>query len=137
MFKNISILIVIAALSGCAAMEQHQKDTAILIQKSLNDAPICKTKESCDAMMEMAQVWVNKNAGMKIQTVTSAIIETYNDPNGSNISFVVDKTPLGKGEYQLVLHSSGHGGVIEFTSPAEKEAVRRTNFNYYIKSYAN
>ena len=84
--------------------------------------------------MEMAQVWVNTNTEMKIQTVTSAIIETYTDPQGSRISFTIEKVPLGKSEYQIMLHSAGNGSVIEFKSSAEKEAMRRNNFNAYIKS---
>lgn len=134
MFKKILISLVVLTFTGCANMEQYRQDVANLIQKSLSEAPTCKTKESCDTMMEMAQVWVNNNTEMKIQTVTSAIIETYTDPEGSRISFTVEKVPLGKGEYQIMLHSAGNGGVIEFKSSAEKEAVRRMSFNSYIKS---
>lgn len=54
-------------------------------------------------MWEMAQLWVVKNAGYKIQTATNVLIQTYN-ATGSRVELAatVTKEPLGQGRYKIV-----------------------------------
>lgn len=65
--------------------------------------PICEGEKDCLAKWEAAQLWVAHNAGYKIQTATSVLIETYNATGGStNLSAQVTKEPLGGGKYQII-----------------------------------
>lgn len=78
--KNVIFGALIAvALSGCvsqAQREQNQKDMDASI-------PMCETKKQCDAEWAAASAWVSSNCGMKIQTATDSLIQTYNSPEYS------------------------------------------------------
>jgi len=66
--------------------------------------PTCASVEDCNAKWEAAQLWVVHNAGWKIQTQSSVLIETYNAVNSSpNIAVRVTKEPIGGGKYQLLV----------------------------------
>lgn len=66
--------------------------------------PTCAGVEDCNAKWEAAQLWVVHNAGWKIQTQSSVLIETYNAINSSpNIAVRVTKEPIGGGKYQLLV----------------------------------
>lgn len=92
------------SLTSCAALVQ-QIDLAVAQQLEAT-RPICAGEADCVAKWEAAQVWVSKNAGMKIQTVTTAIIETYNATDYSTgLAMQVTKESLGDGRYKIVAHA--------------------------------
>jgi hypothetical protein len=66
--------------------------------------PTCSTEKQCNVKWEAAQLWVVKNAGYKIQTATSVLIETYNASNSRvELAAQVTKEPLGGGRYRFNL----------------------------------
>lgn len=65
--------------------------------------PECASAERCTEVWEAAQLWVARNAGYKIQTVTSVLIETYNPGQYStSLAARVLKEPRGGGRYAIV-----------------------------------
>lgn len=111
--KKLFVLALAAALFGCISdarmaqirAEEAKKvaDEAALIQKSIDTIPTCNTKESCDSLMDIAQVWVSNNSSMKIQSATNAVITTYNDVNGWNATFTVRKEPVSIDTFKITL----------------------------------
>lgn len=66
--------------------------------------PQCEDQQECQTKWDAAQAWVSNNAGFKIQTNSSAIIETYNSPEGSmDMSMKVVKEPMGNNKNRFVL----------------------------------
>ena len=98
--RVLSLLLVTVGLSGCAV----QQDPAV--QAKLNEIertiPTCTGEKECNAKWETAQLWVVKNAGYKIQTATSVLIQTFN-ATGSRPSLAAEitKEPQGGGRYQF------------------------------------
>jgi hypothetical protein len=96
-----SVVLSVIALSGCAV----QQDPAVQakINEIQNTIPTCSSEKECNAKWEMAQLWVVKNAGYKIQTATSVLIQTFN-ASGSRVELAaqITKEPLGGGRYQFI-----------------------------------
>jgi hypothetical protein len=104
--KNLTVVTCITLSifsAGCAApsispvvLEKRNE-----IQRTI---PNCTTVKECNAKWEAAQIWIVKNAGYKIQTVTNVLIETYNPTRSSvELAAQVIKEPLGNGNYQFIL----------------------------------
>ena len=94
-------LFVIAGLSGCAVQQNPAVQAKIdEIQRTM---PTCSSEKECNAKWETAQLWVVKNAGYKIQTATSVLIQTFN-ATGSRVELAaqITKEPQGGGRYQFV-----------------------------------
>ena len=75
--------------------------------------PVCTGDADCVAKWEAAQLWVVHNAGFKLQTVTSVLLETYapayaaagvtnNQDDVGRIFAKITKEPLGNGSYRIV-----------------------------------
>lgn len=98
---KLSICIAAAAvmLCGCAASPQM-----LAAQKAFRESiPVCNGVSDCQVKWEAAQLWVVQNAGVKVQTATSVVIETYNSPESSTrLAVRVTKEPLGGGRYRIV-----------------------------------
>lgn len=70
---------------------------------SLENEPesICDSK-TCPDQWARAQLWLAKNAHMKIQTATDTIIQTYNVTDGNPVyTYTIMKEPLGDGRYKI------------------------------------
>jgi hypothetical protein len=134
----IILMTVCFTLSGCAEMIKAQKlreEKAISqLNLSLIDAPTCNTREECDNLMDVAQVWVNKNSRMKIQIATNAIINTYNDPYHIDLSFTVTKEPFEKGYFKIIMRAS-NGGCVTVRC-IENEVNLRIQFNNELNNYS-
>jgi hypothetical protein len=93
--------LVIAGLYGCAV----QQDPAVQakIDEIQRTIPTCSSEKECNAKWETAQLWVVKNAGYRIQTATSVLIQTFN-ATGTRVELAaqVTKEPQGGGRYQFV-----------------------------------
>lgn len=89
-----------ALFAGCAASPQM-----LAAQKAFRESiPVCNGPVDCQAKWDAAQLWVVQNAGVKIQTATSVVIETYNSPDSSpRLAVRVTKEPLGGGRYRIVV----------------------------------
>jgi hypothetical protein len=97
--KNMAVSVVtLFLMSACATSPERQAKLAELQRTT----PTCSGAEDCNAKWEAAQLWVVKNAGWKIQTQSTVLIETYNPANNSPaIAVRVTKEPLGGGKYQI------------------------------------
>lgn len=103
--KKQFVYIVTAAvallLSGCVTPEQRAAYDARLAELEAT-RPVCDGEKDCAAKWDAAQLWVVRNAGMKIQTTTNVLIETYNSP-GTQLAAQVTKEPVGDGKYRIVV----------------------------------
>ncbi len=71
--------------------------------KPVGEPPVCITDADCAAKWDASQLFVVKNAGLKIQLATNVLIETYNSTDYSSaIAMQVTKEPLGGGMYRFV-----------------------------------
>lgn len=87
--------LALAVLAGCAVAPPAPAEPAV-------PAPVCSGERDCTVKWDAAQVWVATNAGMKIQTVTSAIIQTFNPSNATTaLAVQVVKQPVGDGKYRI------------------------------------
>lgn len=90
-----------AILSGCASQAQQDARNAWRANFYAT-VPECSTEKQCQLMWDAAQVFVVKNSGMKIQTSTNVLIETYNPTNSSPaLAIRVLKEPSGEGRYKF------------------------------------
>lgn len=101
MHKHAIVALAAAGLSGCAALQnpaaQAKRDE---IQRTI---PTCTSERECTAKWEAAQLWVVKNAGYKIQTATTVLIQTFNATRSSvYLAAQITKEPLGGGKYQFI-----------------------------------
>ena len=104
---NYIFIIVLIKLTGCADVRLVQQQ----ILQLKNQPPKCFSQIECNAMMEAAQVWLSNNSLLKIQTATSAIIQTYSDINSHCYpsSYIVEKVPIRANEWKITLDSSCEG----------------------------
>ena len=101
LFRTVAATIVTTSvLLGCATSPEMQARQAE-VRRTI---PTCLGAEDCNAKWEAAQLWVVRNAGWKIQTQSSVLIETYNAVGSSpRIAVQVTKEPLGGGKYQFLV----------------------------------
>jgi len=60
-------------------------------------------EKDCKAKWEAAELWVTSNAGYKIQTQSSVVIQTYSGVGSTTtIAAKVVKQSLGGGKYRIV-----------------------------------
>lgn len=87
------------ALAGCAA-DPARLELAREVDRTI---PTCDGERDCAAKWDAAQLWVAKNAGYKIQTVTSVLIQTFN-PGRADVylAATITKEPLGGGRFRII-----------------------------------
>lgn len=97
-----ALLFAVHLISGCAMVPTAESQAK---QAELGRTiPICIGETDCKAKWEAAQLWIVHNAGYKIQSATSVLIETYNPTQyDTNLAARVTKEPLGGGKYRLVI----------------------------------
>jgi PDZ domain len=104
------ITITMLVLAGCAnepspGFIAFQQKIPELQQKFVNTIPICNDAGDCAAKWGAAQLWVIHNAGYKIQTTTTNLIETYGPLDGASgwkrIAVRVTKEPIGGDKYRI------------------------------------
>lgn len=110
--KSATVILAMSVLlSGCAeTLARHdaeaaaQRESDARLQEQVDQSiPICDSETSCTRIWEAAQLWVQKNASLKLQTVTSVIIETYNPSDAvPGLGFTITKEPLGGGRYRII-----------------------------------
>lgn len=103
--KQVLIILSCLTITSCA-LEPTQSEVEELSQQARvrDTIPTCEIEKECQNKWDAAQVWVSQNSGYKIQTASSAIIETYNSTDGSTaLAMKVLKEPLGSGKYRFVL----------------------------------
>lgn len=96
--QRIIVATLILLLTGCATNQATLAKRA----EFERTIPTCSGGEDCTAKWEAAQLWVVHNAGYKIQTSTSVLIETYSPHNTKSIGVQVTKEPLGGGKYKIL-----------------------------------
>lgn len=87
-------------LAACASSPERQAK----MEEINRTIPTCSGEKDCKAKWEMAQVWIVKNAGYKLQTATDVLLQTYS-PTGSSTSIGVRalKEPVGAGRYNIMV----------------------------------
>lgn len=74
--KKLFVAALLLTLAGCASPAQRAQD-----QREMNASiPTCRTQKQCEAIWSAASTWVSAHCGMKIQTETENLIETFNSP---------------------------------------------------------
>lgn len=119
-------LVLCLALAGCAGPQKRYLSEADAAE--YNNTPECRGEVECQRMWRRAQAWVATYGDMKIQTISDAIIETYNpksyDPKWH---FRVLRVPSGTGADRIELTATCAGFCQK--SPAQRVA----EFNRYIR----
>lgn len=133
--KKLLLVLVVWVLGGCSV--KLPKDLEPQTAEALRNAPACDSKQSCESLMELAQIWVNKNTAMRIQSATNVVISTYDDATSKEPSFNISKEPIGAGRFHLVLNVANGFKDGEFISSYERELKWRLKFNNDIKSMSN
>ena len=89
----------LALMAGCAQSPERQA----LMSEAQRTVPVCDGERDCTAKWEAAQLWVVRNAGFKIQTVTNVLIQTFNASNHSiYLAATITKEPQGGGRYRIL-----------------------------------
>jgi len=98
----VALMLVSAGVTSCAiaptpALQQKRAEI-------VRTTPVCVDTQDCKVKWDAAQLWIVKNAGYKLQTVTDVLLQTYN-PTGSttDIGVQATKEPMGSGHYQIVV----------------------------------
>ncbi len=90
----------VALATGCANQSPERQ---ALMSEAQRTVPVCEGERDCAAKWEAAQLWVVRNAGFKIQTVTSVLIQTFNASNHSiYLAATITKEPQGGGRYRIL-----------------------------------
>jgi hypothetical protein len=120
--KMLQVLLAIAVSCVAAACVPH----SLSLGPAAGAGPVtCDT--NCKAVWERAQYWVATHAGMKIQTVTDVLIQTYNPGEDPSYGFIVTKQPLD-GSYRIVIQSMCQSLFGCGTKSADVESA----FYYYV-----
>lgn len=99
-------------MTGCAHIKQVNLESQQALQRVIDTAPTCSTEKECTTKWDAAQYWVSTNAGYKIQTASTAVIETYNASRGSReLAMKVLKEPLGEGKYALKITATCNSAI--------------------------
>ena len=124
--RTTAAALALLALTGCASLaerneeyaerraerEQEQLERQAAERKARIESereffetrPRCASEASCDAMWRAAQVWISRNAGMRLQIATDAILETYApEPSGARLAVRVIREPRDDGESVLTV----------------------------------
>lgn len=105
-------------LSGCVSQAQRAKD-----QEEMNaSVPSCQTEKQCKVQWEAAATWVSQHCGMKIQTSSDSLIQTFNSlPDSPTTSCTVTKVQ-GPGHAQAFQIRVGCANIFGCV-PSSKEMV--------------
>ena len=97
--KNYIIMgLTLVSLSACATISPELR--AKLDAISNEPTPKC-TGELCTEMWSRAQIWVSKNAAMKLQIATDSVLQTFNPGTNPVYQMTVTKEALGSGNYRI------------------------------------
>ena len=98
-FIATAILAAAATLAGCAT----PIDPAI--NEEAKRPLLCAAGLDCDAKWDAAQLWIVKNAGWKLQTSTTVVLQTFGPSTAVNdslrIAVTVTREPEGPGQYRI------------------------------------
>lgn len=103
---KVQAIVVLAAvaLSGCAMTPEQQAFVADRQQRFNDTRPKCFNDGDCQRLWSAAQSWVATRCGMKIQTLSDSIIQTYNSIDGNMaLQCNVVKEPLPGNGYQITI----------------------------------
>ena len=94
-----TVIVATSALAGCIS----PADYTARLQEIDRTTPTCAGESDCVAKWELAQIWIVKHAGYRVQTVTTVVIETFNSTGSSDrLAATVTKEPLGGGRYKII-----------------------------------
>src|SRR3989442_15490638 len=102
--KTYWIIALTLISCGCVSLTPEQQDQ---LERDAAREIICVMGDDCDVKWGRAIAWVSRNSHWKIQTQTDNLIQTFTPVGSSAASgFLVNKVPLGNGQYQIVMSSA-------------------------------
>lgn len=130
--KKYGFFIASILLTSCANVPSQSEVERLAAQARIRDsAPICNN-DNCQKKWDAAQVWVSQNSAFKIQTVSTAIIETYSPTNGDpRLAYQITKAPYKDGQYQIIIKAYCANWLLG-CNPSPLDAAQ--SFNNYINS---
>jgi hypothetical protein len=92
--------------------------------------PKCAGAEDCQVKWGRAVAWVSQHSPWRIQTQTDNLIQTYGpgDSASTSTAFVVNKIPVGSGEYQISMRC----GCANFLGCDRDSSEWKADFNIYV-----
>ena len=121
-YRPALALLVIALLSGCASLSEKNAEWAerraeraqqlevdraaaraaeTRRQQAFRDTrPRCTSEAECEAMWNAAELWIADNAGMRLATATSNVLETFASTS-PRLAVRATRRAQGDGEYLI------------------------------------
>lgn len=113
-------------MGGCSTMTPEQK---VALEQNAARPVICSKGDDCDVKWGRALSWVLKNSSWKIQSQSDNLIQTFTPINASAASgFIVNKVPLGNGQFQIVMTS----GCDNFLGCIPDAITLKASFNQFV-----
>lgn len=124
--KTLSTLALAIALSGCGSYAAQQKEITDLAE-ARRQAPTCTAGADCNAKWDAAQIWIAKHAGFKLQTATSAVLQTFGPTQSIfNTAVTVTREPAGQDQYRIVANMAC-GSSTNICGPSLSTSLRSFN----------
>lgn len=98
MKKIIVSMLAVISFSGCATMSPETR--AKLDSIASEPAPTC-SGQLCQEMWSRAQIWITKNAAMKLQIATDSVLQTFGPGTNPFYQMTATKEALGEGKYRI------------------------------------
>lgn len=124
MIRRIFLVASCFMLPGCSTLPTSNSEVAVTCDSA-----------TCAEKWASAQLWVVKHTSMKLQTVSDAIIDTY-DPclpmaAEAPYGFRILKEPVGNGNYRIIMDRAFYCGFlrVHYGSP---ESVAQ--FNAFMRT---
>ena len=89
-------------LSGCATMSASDKT---YYQQAANSPIYCSDADDCEVKWGRAILWVSQNSHWKIRNQSDSLITTEGPFDTVYAAYSINKVPLGKGNYQIMMRA--------------------------------
>ena len=100
MTRFLPLILAVPLLAGCATSAEIV--TALEPARDMPSEVRCS--DPCTDEWQRAQFWIGTYSGLKIQTATDVMIQTFNpSDNSTQRGFTVTREPVGGGEYVIRL----------------------------------
>lgn len=109
--QRITVVLSVLVLGSCAMSPAQQAFVADRQQRFADSRPKCFNDSDCQRVWSAAQSWVATRCGMKIQTLSDSIIQTYTAVDGNmSLHCSVVKEPIAGNGY-VVSITTGCGNL--------------------------
>lgn len=95
-------MLIFILSSGCATMSATDK---AYYQGAANSPIYCSGTDDCEVKWGRAILWVSQNSHWKIRNQTDNLITTEGPFDTVYAAYSINKVPLGKGKYQILMRA--------------------------------